>query len=123
MEPIEADGTVFTSFLATLNTGASRDGGATTVVTGCFVNHCDWRLPSIIELQGIVDQTQGSCDSGSAACIDPTFGPTQSSSYWSATIFSNGFASTAWGVDFLDGNVDSLGPKANNYVRAVRSGL
>jgi uncharacterized protein DUF1566 len=50
----------------------------------CFARHCDWRLPTVEELETIVDDTQG-------CCIDPIFGPTiatpefQFNSYWSST--------------------------------------
>jgi Protein of unknown function (DUF1566) len=116
-----ADGTAFTSFLATLNNGASTDGGVSTAITGCFANHCDWRLPSIVELQGIGDLSATGCGSGSA-CIDPTFGPTQSTFYWSATTGA-GIAGGAWGV-FFNGGYVGFGTKAyDDYVRAVRSGL
>jgi hypothetical protein len=41
------DGTVFTAFLFGLNGGTSPDGVATS---GCFTERCDWRLPTIEEL-------------------------------------------------------------------------
>src|SRR5262249_49342721 len=44
------NGTVFTSFLGTLNNGTSFDY---TTINGCFAGHCDWRLPTIVELSGI----------------------------------------------------------------------
>ena len=80
------NGTVFTSFLGTLNNGTSIDGTATS---GCFAGHCDWRLPAIGELAGIVDLTQGRGASGSGPCIDQAvFGPTVAGFYWSATTFA-----------------------------------
>ena len=110
------DGTAFTSFLVTLNNGASVDGGATTAITGCFANHCDWRLPSIVELQGIVNTS----DSPS---IDPIFGPTQSYFYWSATT-SAGDPGKAWFVALqFNGGVGPEFKIIGFYVRAVRSGL
>ncbi len=44
-----ADGTALTFFLATLNNGASTDGGVGTSITGCFANHCDWRLALAVD--------------------------------------------------------------------------
>lgn len=56
----EPDGTFFTAFLRALNNCESSDG---TTVTGGFAGRCDWRLPSIEELEGIVDQTAPGCGS------------------------------------------------------------
>jgi len=110
-----ADGTAFTSFLATLNNGDSIYGGVSTPIMGCFANHCDWRLPSIVELQGIVNTSD-------SPTIDPIFGPTQSGLYWSATT-DYGYPSLAWLVDFLDGTLFGGYKPSRYYVRAVRSGL
>src|SRR5262249_49071063 len=51
---------------------------------GCFAGHCDWRLPSISELQTIKDPSAPGCEVD-GACIDPVFGPTRAFYYWSAT--------------------------------------
>jgi hypothetical protein len=107
------DGTVFTQFLGTFNNGQSLDG---TTITGCFANYCDWRLPSVIELQGIVNTSDN-------PTIDPIFGPTQPNIYWSATTAAGGNGNTAWEVDFYYG-VEVYFNKGNYYpARAVRGGL
>jgi len=108
------DGTVFTDFLAKLN-GASSDG---VTITGCFAGHCDWRLPTIVELQTILLDPY---PCGTSPCIAPVFGPTVALSYWSATPFATG-PDSAWLVFFNDGFVNSDGKVANDYVRAVRTG-
>jgi len=114
------NGTAFTAFLATLNNGLSLDGTATS---GCFAGHCDWRLPAIEELAGIVDLTQGNCGGGSGPCIDQVvFGPTVASFSWSATTFASAPAGT-WLVDFQDGGMGGYGKVHQEQVRAVRSGL
>ena len=114
------NGSAFTKFLYGLNAGTSPDGTSTS---GCFAGHCDWRLPLIEELAGIVDQTQGLCGGGrSGACIDPIFGPTMPSAYWSATTNAR-FPGRAWGSDFDGGPAGSGHKIAPFYVRAVRSGL
>ncbi len=119
------DGSVFTTFLNTLNGGATGVGNCISAdgvtQTGGFAGHCDWRLPTIVELRGIVDSSAPGCGSGSP-CIDPAFGPTQSLDYWSATTYA-GFPDVAWVVYFVDGLVDGVIKSSDYYVRAVRSGL
>ena len=111
-----ADGGAFTSFLAMLNNGsAPYNGGSPSPITGCFANHCDWRLPSIVELQGIVNTSD-------SPNIDPTFGPTQSFYYWSATTIAL-HPTDAWYVSFDGGFVFNANKTGFLYVRAVRSGL
>jgi uncharacterized protein DUF1566 len=101
------DGSVFTDFLPALNGG------------GCFAGECDWRLPTRDELQTILSEPE---PCAASPCIDPLFGPTAPSFYWSST--SDAMCPTdAWSVDFHDGMV--YGPdKSTSYsARAVRGGL
>lgn len=74
-------GSIFTDFLARLNDCSSN--GATLV--GGFAGHCDWRLPNIFELIGILDINRGVCAGGTGPCIDPAFGPTRAEAVWSGT--------------------------------------
>jgi len=113
------DGTVFTAFLFGLNGGTSPDGVATS---GCFAGHCDWRVPTIEEVDGILDETQETCGGGVGPCIDPTFGPTQADAYWSATTFARN-ATRAWFVDFSTGGLAQGGKTVLFFARAVRGGL
>jgi hypothetical protein len=106
----------FVEFLGALN-GAKSNNGAT--VTGCFASLCDWRLPQIDELRGILLSSSG-CSR--EPCIDPIFGPTQSYAYWSATT-NTGDSGKAWYVSFGNGGVSSASKLNLYYVRAVRSGL
>jgi hypothetical protein len=112
------DGTAFTTFLYGLNGGTSPDGVATS---GCFTGHCDWRVPTIEELRGIVDVSAAGCGSGSP-CIDPVFGPTQALDYWSATTDAR-VPTFAWLVFFTSGTGVTGSKTFNHYVRAVRGGL
>ena len=120
------DGTAFTSFLATLNGGATGVGNCVSsdgsTQTGGFNNQCDWRLPTIAELRTILDTSQGLCGGGSGACIDSTFGPTAASFYWSSTTLAGNPAVFAWGVHFFNGNVTADGKFFTDHVRAVRGG-
>ena len=118
------NGTAFTSFLNTLNGGATGVGNCASsdgsTQTGGFNNHCDWRLPTIAELATIIDTSASGCGTGSP-CIDATFGPTAASGYWSSTTFAGG-PSLAWGVGFDFGFEFSDGKSFNGFVRAVRGG-
>jgi hypothetical protein len=111
------DGTPFTEFLPSLNEQA-------------FAGYDDWRLPTVAELQDIVDRSR------SAPATDPIFANdscepgcsvtdcscTFSAVYWASTIDTRS-PSFAWGVSFFIGLVNS-GSKINfNHVRAVRGGL
>jgi hypothetical protein len=102
-----ADGTAFTVFLSSLNSG------------GCFAGQCDWRLPSRDELQTVLLEPYPCATS---ACIDAIFGWTQPNYYWSAT--SGPFPAGAWFVIFSTGFVGGGGNKTDGlYVRGVRGGL
>jgi hypothetical protein len=109
------DGDVFMSFLARLSDCASSDG---TTVLGGFAGHCDWRLPTVSELQTILLEP---FQCGTNPCIAPVFGATVGGPYWSATSYTN--PDGAWVVFFNLGDMDYISkdfPLAS--VRAVRSG-
>jgi hypothetical protein len=112
------DGTAFTGFLYALNSESLPMGDFR--IAGCFNGYCDWRLPTIWELDTIMDPTQGSCGGGTGACIDPIFGATQTYYYWSATTLQH-YPSEAW-VVLTQGA--SLWRFKSDYAnaRAVRSG-
>jgi len=117
------DGGAFTDFLAKLNDSSqpatwstSSQGLIGTQTSGCFADHCDWRLPNIVELQTILN-----CGLG-FPCIEPVFGPTASSYYWSASSNATN-PSNAWNATFNGGGVSNIGTKTgHNFVRAVRAG-
>jgi hypothetical protein len=54
-------------------------------------------------------------------CIDPIFGPTAASSYWSSSTVAN-IPADAWTVGFVDGFVNNGDKSVNSFVRAARGG-
>jgi hypothetical protein len=125
----DADGSLFTSFLATLNGGVYYStANRQDVSTGpgaCFANHCDWRIPTIAELDTIIDTSAPGCGSGSP-CIDPAFGPTQPSYvlyhfYWASTSLPYTPSYNAWIADFDTGLPSQWRKTDDWYARAVRS--
>ena len=109
------DGEAFTDFLGKLN---NCTGGTGFNIAG-FAFHCDWRLPTLAELQAIF---QGAFPCTTSPCIDPIFGPTGAGAYWSATTF-NGNSDNAWVADFSNANYNIERKIFAFRVRAVRGGL
>jgi hypothetical protein len=142
------DGTLFTTFLAGLNEDSVNFNSSGNSVdsenpgTGCFANHCDWRIPNIAELQTIRDinlTTAPDCQVGKkgggvSPCIDqaafdpPGYG-TELGFYFSSSSFRDSPPgslgnpdSVVWGIYFNNGYI-GLGPNSvPNYARAVRGG-
>jgi Protein of unknown function (DUF1566)/Collagen triple helix repeat (20 copies) len=122
-----ADGTMFTDFISGLNGGiyfSPSDGHDVIkgLVGTCFANHCDWRIPTIAELKAIIDTTAPGCNSN-GTCIDPAFGPTINSVYWSSssTPISIDGRFAGGGVFFDGGFTNETGKNTPNYARAVRA--
>jgi Cys-rich repeat protein len=87
----------------------------TLLNTDEYLDHDDWRLPTIEELSTLVDAGRGN------PSIDPVFIPTPSYLYWSSTTLAAD-TSNVWLVNFDGGNVSYMPKSFSFYVRAVRGG-
>jgi hypothetical protein len=87
----------------------------------CFSDHCDWRLPTIVQLQTIL---LAPFPCGTSPCIDPIFGLTAAEQYWTSTTDDTApGVADAWYVDFDDGLLEEPGKSTSLYVRVVRGAL
>lgn len=93
-------------------------GYVTYVNSVGLCGHTDWRLPTVDELQTIVDY--GVAFPGPA--INSIWFPnTQGNTYWSSTHNFGGTGSSAWDIVFYDGYVDSSNRGNSIHVRLVRA--
>jgi len=112
-----ADGTLFTTFLDGLNAG-----------TG-FANHTDWRIPTIAELETIIDystQIPAVSAAFNTNCVSPCPVTTcsctaQSNDYWTSTTQA-GAPAFAWDVFSTSGSVQPSFKGSSLVARGVRGG-
>lgn len=82
--------------------------------------YSDWRMPSLRELQSLVDFSVPG--TGAAPTLDANYFPnTQISLFWSANNYSS-YPAYAWFVHFYDGHSSASVKGGNGYVRLVRGG-
>ncbi|MBY0277498.1 DUF1566 domain-containing protein [Candidatus Binatia bacterium] len=123
---VYSNGTAFGTFLAQLNGGRSIDGITTGITTECLGGKCDWRLPTVEELRGLLSAQYPSCTTpgGPNPPCSTIPGAIRSSlltpsAYWTASTYE-GDRSMAWTVSFDDGFVRYEPKGALRLVRAVR---
>ena len=78
-----------------------------------LAEHDDWRLPTVHELQSIVDLTRYE------PAIQRGFHFVASESYWSSTLYADD-KDRAWNVDFKSGSTQNSRHSYDFYVRCVR---
>lgn len=81
-------------------------------------NKKNWRLPNIIELSSLVDDTQTNPSIIDNLKSTTLFGG--ANYYWSSTSFTNSL-DEAWYIGFHAGNQSTSNKLELNYVRCVRS--
>jgi hypothetical protein len=106
-DPTTADGTIFTSFLPSLN-------------AACLGGHCDWRLPTFSELLTLLSPAD--CEA-TPPCVDPMLAPAAVAYYSGSTRSSEGPGPSSWAVLFNGGAIVSFVNTAAISVRAVRGGF
>ena len=116
----DPDGTAFTTFLATLNDGATGVGSCTLGANVSFAGYCDWRMPTAAEWITILLEPFP-CTLG-APCLDTdVFGPSASGAWSSTSSLSD--VSMAWSVGTSTGELTTNSKAGGFSLRAVRGGL
>lgn len=77
-------------------------------------NGVSWRLPTVLELQTLVDETK------MQPAIDTVAFPgAMATGYWTATADAGGSVGERWVVDFVDGKTRRIDPGMKMNVRCV----
>jgi len=118
------NGIVFSAYLGGLNDADSPDGTSTP---GCFAGHCDWRLPTIVELMTIQLEP---FPCATSPCLDPIFDPLWQNAIicpqerlfiWSSVTRNS--QRDIWGIDFCNGELKAelSHSRFNHHAIAVRN--
>jgi len=105
------NGTAFTEFLHELDGGLTPGG----VATPCFAGKCDWRLPELGELRGLISVPYPDCTVSPCTTI---IGPTAPAFHWTRTHLSTEYT---YAVGFGNGIYGNANNGYSLAVRAVRT--
>jgi hypothetical protein len=87
-----------------------------------LAGYTDWRLPTVKELQSLVDYSRPNPEEPDVPAVSPDLpGATAMWYYWSSTSYANNDG-LAWDVSFSIGYVSSYNKGNDSHVRAVRGG-
>ena len=117
------NGPVFITYLAGLNDAESPDG---TAAPGCFAGHCDWRMPTLVELKTLQIEP---FPCATTPCLDPVFDPLwqfglicpqERLFFWSSYTLDPAMGSSdVWGIDFCDGELRADNSRLSLYHHAI----
>jgi Protein of unknown function (DUF1566) len=83
-----------------------------------FASYDDWRMPSVQELQSIVESCRGAPTNNTVNNI--VFPDTPSANFWSGSPYANALFNDAWRVSFNDGGSSSQTRGTQHHIRLVR---
>jgi len=106
--PTQADIDAMTNSITFINSVNSQ----------ALCGYSDWRLPTAVELQSIVDY---GFDYPSPT-IDTTWFPNSQRGKYLSASYTLDVSYGTWGVQFTYGDIDFFSRSGNNYVRLVRAG-